>query len=536
MQLYSIAVPLIVLAAAPLGGADETPAAPQLEVLNVVAVDGHGQPVTDLTADDFEVTDSGKRQVISYFHHTDSKLWDTSALPPNILSNRRSGGLSSATVILFDMFNERFGTRGNASVNLVKYLEHLQNADSLFLYILTLDGKLYPVHGVPSGEEPIQHGGPPWTKQARQIMDGAFRTLPKLLPVGMNDPVRIQETYMALAQLAVQLSSIPGRKNIVWITDGVPLSLGPRRSLTGEFVDFTPELRQLSQALDRCETAIYPVRQVMLGSPDAMDSSAGEEPGGLTGPGASRNPPGGGGSGGGSGKGGSRSASNNNNDSGLGDIQTVDEFAGLTGGRADAGKDIGKAIDQAMNDARTSYQIGYIPGPENWDDKLHKLHVTSSRKGVHLQAKTSYYAWRLQPGPRTDWAITSAATSLYDSAEIGVRAGVMQNPANVDVAHVEAHIDGGDIAFLKDGASYSAHLRVAIAAYTTDGQTEKSATVPINLHFSLEERDKALKEGVITSQDVQMQANTRKLRFIVFDEASNAVGAVTIPVVASSKP
>jgi hypothetical protein len=35
--------------------------------LDVVAFDSHGQPVTDLTADDFQITDAGKPQTISFF-------------------------------------------------------------------------------------------------------------------------------------------------------------------------------------------------------------------------------------------------------------------------------------------------------------------------------------------------------------------------------------------------------------------------------------------------------------------------------------
>jgi len=236
----------------------------------------------------------------------------------------------------------------------------------------------------------------------------------------------------------------------------------------------------------------------------------------------------------GGGNAGARGAANTGG--GVDSEAAVDEFAALTGGRADTGKDIGKVVDQAMSDARSSYQIGYIPGPENWDDKLHKLHVTSSRKGVNIQAKTEYFAWRFQPGTQAEWAITSAATSLYDSTGIGLRAHVTLDTPNTGVAHVEAHIDGGDIAFLKDAASYSAELRIAVALYAADGHIEKTATVPLNLHLSLDEREKAVKEGVIGTRDLKMQANAKKLRFIVFDEASSAVGSVTIPMAASGQP
>jgi hypothetical protein len=38
--------------------------------LNVIAIDSHGQPVTDLTGDDFQVSDAGKQQKIAFFTAT----------------------------------------------------------------------------------------------------------------------------------------------------------------------------------------------------------------------------------------------------------------------------------------------------------------------------------------------------------------------------------------------------------------------------------------------------------------------------------
>ena len=47
---------------------------PQMVDLNVVALDSHGQAVTDLTRDELRVTDNGKPQTIAFFRHRDSSL------------------------------------------------------------------------------------------------------------------------------------------------------------------------------------------------------------------------------------------------------------------------------------------------------------------------------------------------------------------------------------------------------------------------------------------------------------------------------
>ena len=58
--------------------------------LNLIAVDGRGQAVDDLSEDDIRVTDAGKPQRIVFFRHNDSKSWFPPDLGPNETSNRKA--------------------------------------------------------------------------------------------------------------------------------------------------------------------------------------------------------------------------------------------------------------------------------------------------------------------------------------------------------------------------------------------------------------------------------------------------------------
>jgi VWFA-related protein len=215
----------LLLSFAPLRGDDGTQQEPRLIDLNVIAVDPHGEPVIDLTSDDFQVTDSGKPQKIAFFRHTDSKLWREPALGPNEFSNRAGANVPRATVILFDLLNERMSTRGAAQNQLTHDLESLENADYLYLYLLTVEGRLYPVRGLPVTEAPGPSAAP-WTGEIKPLLDRAMRTVVRVRPVDIDVAVRVQLTFQALDMLAVLLSHVPGHKNIVWITDGVPIALG----------------------------------------------------------------------------------------------------------------------------------------------------------------------------------------------------------------------------------------------------------------------------------------------------------------------
>lgn len=477
----------------PFLGQPVTQGEPQMVDLNVVALDGHGQPVTDLTRDELRVTDSGKPQALTLFRHRDDALAAPRALAPNEVSNRGRDNVPRATMVLFDMLNEKFGTRGYTVNQLAHDLGALESADYVYLYFVTLDGRLVAIHGLPGpeGEAPAP-GGVPWTRQIKPLLDRAMRTFTQVRPVDDLDPTyRVQMTYAALDAAAGELARVPGRKSLVWLTDGIPIELGPNRSDTGDFVDFTPLLRQMTETFDRAGVAIYPARQVMMGSPDSMG-----------GPGTS----------------------------GLGSMDTLSQFADLTGGRPDGGKDIGAAVRQAMSDARTSYQIGYFPPESNWDDKFHKLRVTCTRKGVRIQAKTGYYAWHEPAGARSEQALASVMNTTFDAAEIGLRGSLARDAKNPRRLRLNAHVDARDVAFVHEGNGYHAELRYALIGLAAGHRPAAGPVTPLNLNLTQQARDKALPEGIPIDQDLELAPEITRVRLAVFDRGSNAIGSVTLTI------
>jgi VWFA-related protein len=487
----------LALVSAPLYGDDPPPPEPRIVDLNVVAVDNHGRPITDLTRGDFRVSDSGKPQAIAFFRHRNSGPVRAPVLEPNEYSNRGGANVPHATLILFDLLNERFDTRGVTANELVHSLQSIETADFVYLYLLTLDGRLYAVRGLEGPPVP-NSAESPWTGQAKPLLDQAMKTVLQNRPIDIDDAVRTQLTYMALNRIAVELAQVPGRKSLVWLTDGVPIELGPERSDTGDWVDFTPLLRQLSEGFDRSGVSIYPVRTIMLGSPNNVDLD-----------GISRG-------------------------DGMASIDTLAQFAQMTGGRADTGKDIAGALRQAISDARTSYEVGYYPPEQSWDNKFHKIGVTCTRKGVRIQTKTGYYAWRDTPGARAELAIGSAISTTFDAAEIGLRAKLSPDPKVGNAMSLDAHIDARDVVLVHEGDLYDAQLRVAIVGYVPGVQPQPGPPIPLDLHFSAQERDKALQQGIGFVRSVALPEDAKAVRLIVFDRGSNAIGSVTMPVPAGA--
>lgn len=253
-------------------------------------------------------------------------------------------------------------------------------------------------------------------------------------------------------------------------------------------VTFTRQIvRQASDALDRAGVAIYPVRQ-MLGT------------------------------------------------SGL---DLLDDIADLTGGRRGTDRGIDTAIKQAMNDLRFSYQLGYYPPSSNWNGKFHKLRVTSTRKGVRIQAKTGYYAWPQLPGSRALQAMSAIEADEFDAAEIGLRASVQTGGAeSPDPAHIDLRIDARDLALARQGALYKGQLWIGTVGYSSEGKSEPADVTPFSIRYNAAQRQRALQEGVPVTVNVTVNladpGKESKFRVIVFDHGSGAAGSVTIPASAFS--
>jgi VWFA-related protein len=508
LRLFFVTLLLLV----PAYGIDPPQEDARLVDLNVVALDSHGAPVTDLTRDDFRITDAGRPETIAFFRHRDGAAKPAPLLAPGEYSNRSAANVPRATLILFDMLNQEFGTRGTTTNNLIHDLQSVESADYVYLYILTVNGGLYAVHGLPGTEGEVNPpGGEPWTRHIKEMMDKALHEVLQVRDPGIVQDIewRAQMTFRALDVLGADLSRIPGRKSIVWLSDGVPIALGPRRSDTGDFVDFTPLLRQMTETMDRSNVSIYAVRTIMLGSSDninALDSSDS-----IAG---TRGMP--------------RGSAAGLTYNGAESLATLDTFADLTGGRPDAGKDIGAAVRQALNDVRTGYQIGYYPPTANWDDKFHKLRITCTRKGVRIQAKTGYYAWREPSGAQSTQAVRSAFTTRFDASEIGLTARLVPlTPLN---ARLEAHIDAHDLVLVHQGDKYYGQLRVALGALIPGAQPVFSNVMPFDLNLSSQDHDKALDQGVFVSQTVKLIEGATAVRLVVVDRSSRAIGSVTVPV------
>src|SRR5215471_5462432 len=163
MRTHAVCLLTVLLVAASLAAFPQTSAR---ITLNVVAFDSHDQIVGDLTSQDFQVSDQGQPQRIASFHRNGELQAQ--------LNNVPTSQVAPPVVILFDLLHDSLGNRGYGTREIIQALEPLGLSDSLYLYLLTSQGELTPVRGLPSPQEHDPPEKTPWTKHVKPLLEAAI--------------------------------------------------------------------------------------------------------------------------------------------------------------------------------------------------------------------------------------------------------------------------------------------------------------------------------------------------------------------------
>jgi VWFA-related protein len=450
-------------------------APPVLVRLHAVVTDGSGQAVTDMTADDFRVSDQNKAGRIVLFRHNDSATW-TAAPQGKEYSNRPAAGPPHAAVILLDLMNQSQSDRLDAARTLGKSLQQLEAGDSVYLYLLTLEGKLEPVHPI-GGKAEDDHK---WTQDIEKTLDKAVKAASHARPAGVGQEDVVKKTYVALEAVGNQLAMLPGRRDIVWVTGMVPTVYPTNTTCSGDWVDCALYVPHLAVTLEKDSAAINPLSYSGSLNPTST--------------------------------------------------RDMEDLAGLTGGHAFFRDDVRAVLAQLGKDAANSYTIAYDPGADNWDNKFHKVRLTSERKGVKVQARTRYYAYpdTRPEAARQQASLVAAYQNPVDNPEIGLRMAITD--AGAKGLHLAIRINAADLAFQEKGGYSDGAAVLLISDIGAAGPIGDPSLATFSFHLTKEQYAAAVKDGVPIAPDHQVKDGTQKLRIILLDQTTNWAGSLTAPI------
>jgi hypothetical protein len=177
-----------------------------------------------------------------------------------------------------------------------------------------------------------------------------------------------------------------------------------------------------------------------------------------------------------------------------------------------------------------SPRIGYRPPIERWDNKFHNLRITAEGKGgIGLRVRTidGYFGDALEADPRE--RSQPAAVGQADDSAIGIRAIATPNDKGKSWIRFEVRVDATDL-LLTQGETYTGGFALSFASYTTGWQTDLIDEIPIALNLTASEHDAILRNGVVLSFERTVRPGASKVRIVVRDPQSGAVGSLTVPV------
>jgi len=527
---------LFLALATPLAGQPLLRVTTRLVQVDVVAHDRRGA-VANLTKEDFTVFDRGQRQPVAVF---EKRLAESSAAPglpaPGVFTNNSSGpnaATASSTVVLLDGLNSAVMDQYQARQDVLKFLRSVRPGDRVAIFSFfggiqleqnfTGDAKL-----LADAVERGQWGsGMLWPEQKRRAEGEAQRAnagvnteLARLTAAiranfvssnlgGQSD--RVRATCIALSALARYLGATPGRKNILWVTAGIPLT---------EWADepklYTDEISQADDALNDAHVSVYPIDVSGLMPINVAPPLGMKRPGPMGRP-APVLPMGG--------KGSPATAHNAANE---GMFYYV---ASATGGKPFLNQNgVLEPMRTAAADVEVTYILGFYANADTLDSRRHAIKVEVNRAGVELRYRQGYTATPDDPATRipTRAEVESALWTPADTAGISITATV--DSMSDGAVRLNLRVPPRDIDFEKGENLWSGVLALVYDQRAANDRDLGRISETLNIQYDDAHFQALPQDGIGYSKLVRPSPEAAKIRVLLYDRRSGRLGSLTLPL------
>jgi VWFA-related protein len=517
--------------------------------VDAVVTDRGGRQVTDLTADDFEVYQDGKKQKITHFSYVSTGPAPAAAAqsvslpkgaPPVPAVRLRPEQVRRTLALVVDDLGLSFESMAQVRQALKKFVEEQMQPGDLAAVIrtgagmgafqqFTSDKRLLNaaiervrwnalgrggVHAfAPIREDPLESAETDDTRSREDI--DQFRT--EYFSVG---------TLGALNFIVRGLRELPGRKSVVLFSDN--LRIFNREGYSDRVLD---SLRQLTDLANRSSVVIYTIdsRGLPTLGLTAADNVSHLSPGSLL--------------------------------TKLQDRHTeyfesqdgLNFLAEQTGGLFFYGSnDLAGGIRRVLEDQKGYYLIGYTPDESTFKSEkperiYHSIKVKVLRSGLHVRSRNGFFG---VPDTETrpvyknrDEQLFAALASPFGSGGVRLRLTSLftNNLRSGSFLHSMLYIDARDLSYVKEtDGRYKAAIDILLITFGENGNEEDRSYRTYTIRMSEEDYKNALERGfVYTVNHPVKKGGAYQLRAAVRDTAKETVGSasqfVEVPDVSKGK-
>lgn len=587
VQVFLVLASLLLLAPVALAQADPQQNQTILRVQaplvleDVVVLDKHEQPVHNLQAARFTVTDNGKPVKLQSFeeHAAPTPVQQAARLAAaprlhdlgvNVFTNYISTPPDSPlNILLLDALNTPITNLAHTRQQMLNFLSDQPAGQRMAIFLLStrlyllqgftsdpsvlkaaIDSKRASVPGSPLLQAPVDGD----TNES--LYDSNFFECTgcsfQVAKQGMEDAAttvvteRVNRTMDAFNQLAHYLSVLPGRKNVIWFSAAFPIWIAPDPTLemdpNGPAASFENQIRQTDDLLARSQVTLYPADARGLFSDPAPQASHQDV----------RPIP--------NARGVGNPALVSESDFGEHTAQehaTLDRMARDTGGKAFYSTgDLKAVVQNAIRFGSDYYTMSFTPPSGKWDGKYHKIVVSVNMPSLDLNYRRGYFAddpsvnsqgkkqfeatamqaAMLHGAPQPSELLFDVRVTPANDTTQKLASGSHPDPKLMQPPYRSYRLDTLlDIHNLQmarnSNGEYQGTLELTVLVYNADGDVVNAETRLVPLLLPPARYADLLAHGLTGSGAIDVPVNGAYfIRIGMHDPASNHVGAVEIPV------
>jgi len=499
MKWFACAVAILLTLSAPVLSQQDQSLPPVFRTaVNVVQVhayvtDVQGNPVTGLTAEDFEVREDGKSQSVTYFvpinipieERREDAATRTPLIAPDVQSNVSPEG--RLYVIAVDDMRPDSGLHARAFLR--RFVERYMGENDVAAVILVGHGRRADTQEFTSN---------------RRLLLRSIDTIsgwPGISsPAGAGfslGPAHARDLMEALQDLVEFLAHIPSRrKTMLLLSEDVGVNVQtaldtPASASVGSTV--VGDLgREVVRTALRGNVTIYPIDPNRLSLADVVSGELESAPS-IESDSARRR----------------LEMDRRDNLRSLGDV---------TGGFAlVSSNDIEGTFTRIVHENSAYYLLGYYSTQDKADGKFRRLEVRVKRPGLQVRTINGYLAPKkrqLEPARKPGIGDVLASPLAISGLPMRVVAAPYRGEGKEAIVPAAIELDGSALEFEKKGDAFTAQLDVG---YVISGAT--SVTKPVNVRMDLslkpENYEKARKNGIRILLEPRMKPGIYQLRVAV---------------------
>lgn len=504
-----------------------------------VVVRKHGAHVQGLTKDSFRVEQDGKPQEIAVLEEVGDAAPVAAEPPapasPDLITNYSvvDQHPRRVLIVVLDMVNTPHRNQKRAKDALIKFLATSVPKDEPVALLAFGRAGLTQLHSFTTDTgvlvaalqkcqarlgvadtlaTPIEESGIADTLESQET---------QRLTQWVQDSLAIENSFMyknaisltlaAMQQVAGAFSGVPGRKALLWATDGFPFLLQDPLSLTGVSTEMLEQYQSTWRLLSAADIAVYPIGLEGLVPDLAFDASRKSLPISARRPSLNRSIP---------------------YDPQRQRQDTMRSFADNTGGRAYLNNnDALNGFKEAALDSHSYYLLGYYLRGETkagWH-KL-KVHVNSPHSDV--RAREGFFFANQADLPklkRKEFVIALGSPIDYTGIHFALKLDPIPDPdpsapAKKRSVTMKLMVPMNGITISQSDNAFD--LDLAAVALRKDGEAAGDAGGTLHATVKPDSLQKLLKTGIVLKAAVQVPPGEYDLRVGVRDNANGSIGTL----------